>query len=155
MLVMDVDGVLTDCRVWMDSDGEWKRFYSIRDGVGIKALSAAGYKLAVITGTTAADVRARVKVLGIDYFYEGASDKRPSFENLQQVSGIKKEEMAYIGDDIFDIPLIQSAGFGATVPEAVDPVLEVAEYVTKRPGGNGAVREICDFILKYGFYSKA
>lgn len=154
MLVLDVDGVLTDCRLWMDSNGEWKRVYSVRDGVGIKEISAAGYKLAIITGSTATDVRARAKMLGFDYFYEGAADKRPSFEKLLQESGIKKEEIAYVGDDIFDIPLIESVGFGATVPEAVDSVIEVADYVTKRPGGNGAVREVCDFILKYGFYSK-
>ncbi|MFZ3228693.1 MAG: HAD-IIIA family hydrolase [Pseudobdellovibrio sp.] len=154
MLVLDVDGVLTDCRLWMDSNGEWKRVYSVRDGVGIKELSAAGYKLAIITGATATDVRARAKMLGFDYFYEGATDKTPSFEKLQKESGIKKEEMAYIGDDIYDIPLIKAVGFGATVPEAVDSVIEAAQYVTKRPGGNGAVREVCDYLLKYGFYSK-
>lgn len=155
MLVLDVDGVLTDCRLWMDSNGEWKRIYSVRDGVGIKELSAAGYKLAIITGAQATDVRARAKMLGFDYFYEGAMDKWPSFEKLQKESGLKSEEMAYVGDDIYDIPLINAVGFGATVPEAVDEVLDVADYVTKRPGGNGAVREICNFILKYGYHSKA
>ncbi len=155
MLVLDVDGVLTDCRLWMDSNGEWKRIYSVRDGVGIKELAAAGYKLAIITGAQATDVRARAKMLGFDYFYEGAVDKWPSFEKLQKDSGISKDEMAYVGDDIFDIPLLKAVAFGATVPEAVDEVLEVADYVTKRPGGNGAVREICNFILKYGYFSKA
>ncbi len=155
MLVLDVDGVLTDCRLWMDSNGEWKRIYSVRDGVGIKEISAAGYKLAIITGSVATDVRARAKMLGFDYFYEGALDKGPSFEKLLAESGFKKEEIAYVGDDIYDIPLLKKVGFGATVPEAVDEVLEIAHYVTKRPGGNGAVREICDFILKYGFFSKA
>ena len=154
MLVLDVDGVLTDCRLWMDSNGEWKRIYSVRDGVGIKALAEAGYKLAIITGAQATDVRARAKMLGFHYFYEGAVDKWPSFELLQKESGFRPEEMAYVGDDVFDIPLIEAVGFGATVPEAVDEVIEVAKYVTKRPGGNGAVREVCNFILKYGFYSK-
>ena len=154
MLVLDVDGVLTDCRLWLDSNGEWKRFFSVRDGVGIKEMAAAGYKTAIITGSNSTDIRARAKSLGFDYFYEGAMDKQPSFEKLIQESGIKKEEMAYVGDDIYDIPLIQAVGFSATVPEAVDSVIEAAQYVTKRPGGNGAVREICDFIVKYGFYSK-
>lgn len=154
MLVLDVDGVLTDCRLWMDSDGEWKRIYSVRDGVGIKALSAAGYKLAIITGAQAKDVRARAKMLGFNFFYEGAADKWPSFEKLQADSGLKPSEMAYVGDDVFDIPLIKAVAFGATVPEAVDEVIEAAQYVTKRPGGNGAVREVCNFILKYGFFSK-
>lgn len=155
MLVLDVDGVLTDCRLWMDANGEWKRIYSVRDGVGIKALAEAGYKLAIITGAKATDVQARAKMLGFHYFYEGALDKWPSFQQLQADSGLKPAEMAYVGDDIFDIPLLKSVGFGATVPEAVDEVIENAQYVTKRPGGNGAVREICQFILKYGYYSKA
>jgi len=154
MLVLDVDGVLTDCRLWMDSNGEWKRIYSVRDGVGIKALGEAGYKLAIITGSVAADVRARAKMLGFHYFYEGAIDKIPAFEKLLKESGISASEIAYVGDDIFDIPLIRAVAFGATVPEAVDEVIEVAQYVTKRSGGNGAVREVCNFILKYGFYSK-
>lgn len=154
MLVLDVDGVLTDCRLWMDSDGQWKRIYSVRDGVGIKRLIESGYKLAVITGATAEDVRARVKMLGIHYLYEGALDKVPSFAQLQKDSGFKPEEMAYVGDDIFDIPLIEQVAFGATVPEAVEEVIGAADYVTQRPGGNGAVREICDFIFRFGAFSK-
>ena len=154
MLVLDVDGVLTDCRLWMDSNGEWKRIYSVRDGVGIKALAEAGYKLAIITGAQATDVRARAKMLGFHYFYEGAADKWPSFEKLQKESGLHPSEMAYVGDDVFDIPLLKAVSFSATVPEAVDEVLQTVGYVTKRTGGNGAVREICDFILKYGHYAK-
>jgi 3-deoxy-D-manno-octulosonate 8-phosphate phosphatase (KDO 8-P phosphatase) len=154
MLVLDVDGVLTDCRIFYDSNGEWKRFYSIRDGVGIKALITAGYKLAIITGSEATDVRARAKSLGIHYFYEGALDKEPSFKRLQDESGFSPNEMAYVGDDVFDIPLLRAVGFPATVPEAVDEVIESVAYVAKRPGGNGAVREICDLILKYGAFSE-
>lgn len=152
MLILDVDGVLTDTKLWYDGR-EWRRFFSIRDGVGIKRIMEAGYKTAVITGSKAEDIQARVKSLGINYFYEGALDKGPSFLRLQQESGIKPEEMAYIGDDIFDIPMIKTVAFGATVPEAVDEVLEVAHYVTRRPGGCGAVREICDFIYKYGAFA--
>lgn len=149
MLVLDVDGVLTDTRIWYDGK-DWRRFYSIRDGVGIKRMMELGYKIAIITGSTAEDIRARAKSLGIHYFYEGALDKIPSFEKLIQESGISAGEMAYIGDDIFDIPLIKRAGFGATVPEAVDEVIDAADYVTKRGGGIGAVREVCDYICMYG-----
>lgn len=152
MLVLDVDGVLTDTKIWFDGN-EWRRSFSIRDGVGIKRLNESGYKLAVITGSRAQDIRERVKSLGIHYFYEGALDKGPSFLQLQKDSGLTPAEMAYIGDDIFDIPMIQESAFGATVPEAVDEVIEVADYVTKRPGGMGAVREVCDYIFKYGAYS--
>ena len=153
MLVLDVDGVLTDCRIWFDSSGEWRRFYSVRDGVGIKRLMESGYKIASITGSKAEDVRARVKSLGIHFLFEGALDKEPAFDQLQKDSGFKPEEMAYVGDDIFDIPLIKAVAFGATVPEAVEEVIEVAKYVAKLPGGNGAVREICDIIYKYGAFS--
>lgn len=155
MLVLDVDGVLTDCRIWMDTNGEWKRFFSIRDGVGIKRLIESGYKLAVITGSKAEDIRQRVKNLGIQFFFEGAADKVPSFIELQKQSGLRPEEMACVGDDIFDIPLIQAVAFGVTVPEAVEDVIEVADYVTKRPGGNGAVREVCDLIFKHGAFSSS
>ena len=154
MLVLDVDGVLTDCRLWYAGDGQWRRFYSIRDGVGIKRLIDAGYKIAVITGSKSEDIQARVKSLGIQYFYEGALDKEPSFLDLQKQSGMSPHEMAYVGDDIFDIPLIESVAVGVTVPEAVDEVIAVADYVTKRPGGNGAVREVCDYIFKFGAYSQ-
>lgn len=154
MLVLDVDGILTDCRLWMDSNGQWKRIYSVRDGVGIKALLESGYKVAIITGATAEDVRSRVKMLGISYLYEGALNKTPPFEDLQKQSGIFPSEMAYMGDDFFDIPILTKVQFSATVPDAMEEVLEYVQYVTKRPAGNGAVREVCDFILKYGFYSK-
>ncbi|KYG63538.1 HAD family hydrolase [Bdellovibrio bacteriovorus] len=152
MLVLDVDGVLTDTRMWFDGK-EWRRFYSVRDGVGIKRIMEAGYKVAVITGSKAEDIRARVKSLGIHFLFEGALDKEPSFLQLQKESGIRPDEMAYVGDDIFDIPLLQAVAFGATVPEAVDEVLEIADYVTRRPGGCGAVREVCDYIYKYGAFS--
>jgi len=154
MLVLDVDGILTDCRLWMDSNGQWKRIYSVRDGVGIKALIESGYKVAIITGSTAEDVRSRAKMLGINYFFEGALNKIPSFDELQKQSGIKPSEMAYMGDDFFDVPILKQVQFSATVPDAMEEVLETVQYVTKRPAGNGAVREVCDYILKYGHFSK-
>lgn len=153
MLVLDVDGILTDCRLWMDSNGQWKRIYSVRDGVGIKALIEQGYKVAIITGSVAEDVRARAKMLGINYFFEGALNKLPAFEDLQKQSGLGPNEMAYMGDDFFDAPLLTQVQFAATVPDAMDECLSVVHYVTQRPAGNGAVREVCDFILKYGFFS--
>ena len=152
MLVLDVDGVLTDTRIWFDGR-EWRRFFSIRDGVGIKRLIDAGYFIAVITGSKAEDIRARVKSLGIQFFYEGALDKGPSFQQLQTDSGLNPGEMAYVGDDIFDVPLLKAVAFGATVPEAVDEVLEAAIYTTRRPGGCGAVREVCDYIYQHGAFS--
>jgi 3-deoxy-D-manno-octulosonate 8-phosphate phosphatase (KDO 8-P phosphatase) len=153
MLVLDVDGILTDCKIWLDSNGQWKRFFSIRDGVGIKSLIEAGYQVGIITGSKAEDIRSRVQILGIQYFYEGALDKVPAFNDLQKKSGLLPSEMAYMGDDFFDIPVLQKVQFAATVPDAMEDVFQSVHYVTHRPAGHGAVREICDYILKYGFYS--
>jgi 3-deoxy-D-manno-octulosonate 8-phosphate phosphatase (KDO 8-P phosphatase) len=150
LLIMDVDGVLTDTRIFLDSNGEWKRFYSIRDGVGIKEVQKRGLKTAIITGSKALDIRERAKMLAVDYFYEGFLDKGPAFEKLISDSGLSPQQMLYIGDDIYDIPLLKAVGFSATVPEAVDEVKEVAHYITSRPGGMGAVREVCDLLLKHG-----
>lgn len=154
LVIFDVDGVLTDTRIFLDSNGEWKRFFSIRDGVGIKELRGCGYKTAIITGSKARDIAERARVLEIDYFYEGFLDKMPAFEQLKKDSGILPREMAYMGDDIYDIPLLQRVGFPATVPDAVDEVKEIVHFTAKRPGGLGAARELCDQVIRYGFFSK-
>lgn len=153
MIIFDVDGVLTDCRVFLDSDGQWKRFFSIRDGYGIARLIEQGYKTAVITGSKSKDIEARVKGLGIHYFFEGSIEKLPAFEKILKDTGFSPDEVAYMGDDLFDIPLLERVGFAATVPDAMEEVLEIVDYVTRRPGGNGAVREVCDLIFKYGAFS--
>jgi 3-deoxy-D-manno-octulosonate 8-phosphate phosphatase (KDO 8-P phosphatase) len=150
MLIMDVDGVLTDCRVFMDSEGKWRRFFSIRDGYGIQRLIEGGYKTGVITGSQSEDIQSRVKALKIHYFSEGSMDKLPAFNNILQETGLQLEEIAYIGDDLFDIPILEQVGFAATVSDAMEPVLKVAHYVCKRPAGNGAVREVCEMILDSG-----
>jgi 3-deoxy-D-manno-octulosonate 8-phosphate phosphatase (KDO 8-P phosphatase) len=152
LLIMDVDGVLTDTRIFLDSNGEWKRFFSIRDGVGIKEIHERGYKTAIITGSKALDIRERAKMLGVTYFYEGFLEKGPAFEKLIKESGLTPQQMLYIGDDIYDIPLLKAVAFSATVPEAVDEVKAIAHYITSRPGGLGAVREVCDLLLKHGHF---
>lgn len=155
MLVLDVDGILTDCRVWLDSNGEWRRFFSLRDGAGIVRLIEKGYKIAVITASKSKDIQMRVKHLGIHYFYEGSMDKVPAFEKLQKESGVSPAEMAYMGDDFFDIPILKRVAFAATVPQAVEEVKPHVHYITERAGGDGAVREVCDYLYKYGAYGEA
>lgn len=150
LLALDVDGILTDCRIWLDSGGEWRRFFSIRDGLGLKRLQERGYRVAVITASKSEDIRLRAKSLGIDFFYEGAHDKIPAFAELQKASGLEAHQIAYMGDDIPDLPVLKLAGFSATVPDAIDVVRDSVHYVTHRPGGNGAVREVCEFIYQYG-----
>jgi len=154
MLVMDVDGILTDSRIILDSSLGWKRFFSVRDGIGIHQLRKQGYKTAVITGSYSEDVRERMQHLKIDYFFENKLDKGPAFDELKQMSQLSNEEISYIGDDIFDIPLLKQVGFSATVPEAVEQVLKECDYITKRAGGYGAVRDLCQLILEHGYYSE-
>ena len=149
MLVMDVDGIMTDSRIMLDSQGQWKRFFSVRDGIGIKRLQSQGFVTAVITGANSDDVRRRVQHLKIDYFFENKSDKMPSFVELQERAGIGASQMSYIGDDLPDIPLLQAAGFAASVPEAVEEVQKECDYITVKNGGYGAVRELCDLILAH------
>lgn len=149
MLVLDVDGVMTDCRIFMDGDGEWRRFFSIRDGYGIQRVKAHGIKTAVITGSNTRDIRDRVRHLAIDFFYEGHLNKVPCLEELAETSGVQFHEMAYVGDDEFDLPILEKVGFAATVPDAMESVLERADYVTRRPAGNGAVREICELLIEH------
>ncbi|GIL18011.1 MAG: 3-deoxy-D-manno-octulosonate 8-phosphate phosphatase [Oligoflexia bacterium] len=154
LLALDVDGVLTDCRVFLDSSGEWRRLFSIRDGYGLKRLIEAGYKTAIITGTRAQDIRERAKALGIHYFYEGHLNKGPVLDELAKEASLNLSEIAYMGDDIFDVPVLQKVGFAASVPDAMDEALKVSHYITRRPAGNGAVREICDFIVQYGAFAE-
>jgi 3-deoxy-D-manno-octulosonate 8-phosphate phosphatase (KDO 8-P phosphatase) len=113
----------------------------------------AGYKTAIITGSKAKDIQERVKALKIDYFFEGTLDKLPAFEKILQESGLKAEETAFVGDDVFDIPVLKKVGFSATVPDAMEEVKDIVHYTTTRPAGNGAVREICEALLKYGAFA--
>jgi 3-deoxy-D-manno-octulosonate 8-phosphate phosphatase (KDO 8-P phosphatase) len=154
MLVMDVDGILTDSRIILDSSLGWKRFFSVRDGIGIHQLRHHGYKTAVITGSCSEDVRQRMQHLKIDYFFENKLDKGPAYEELKQLSGFNDDEISYIGDDIFDIPILQKVGLSATVPEAVEQVLNECDYITQRNGGYGAVRDLCQIILQHGYFSE-
>ena len=149
MLVLDVDGVMTDCRMFLDSSGEWRRLFSIRDGYGIVKVMQHGMKTAIITGSKAADIQDRARALKIHYFYEGHLEKLSCLKDLAQKSGLKFEQMAYCGDDDFDVPVLESVGFAATVPEAMESALAAADYVTRRPGGHGAVREICELLIQY------
>lgn len=154
MLVMDVDGIMTDSRIMLDANGEWKRFFSVRDGIGIQQMQQHGYKTAVITGAHSVDVQKRMEHLKISYFFENKADKVPAFEELKKISGLTNDEIAYIGDDIFDIPLLKQAAYAVTVPEAVEEVKKECDYITERNGGYGAVRELCQLILQHGAHKK-
>lgn len=146
-LLVDVDGILTDGNIWWHSPGEWRRTFNIYDGYGIKALIQAGYTVGIITGSTSEEIRERQMKLGIHYLYEGAEDKIPCYEDFLKNTKFKDSEVAYIGDDLPDIPILKRVGFSASVPTAMEIVKKTASYITKKNGGHGAVREICDMLL--------
>ena len=154
MLIMDVDGILTDCRIFLEGEDQWRRQFSIRDGYGISRLIDSGYQTGIITGSKAIDIEKRVNVLKIPHFYQGSLDKIPAFEKILEVTGLVPDEVAYMGDDLFDMPVLKKVGFAATVSDAMEDVIEIVDYIAQRPAGNGAVREVCDLIFSWGALRK-
>lgn len=148
LLLLDVDGVLTDGRIIYDSEGGETKSFDVKDGHGLKLLQRAGIRVGIITGRQSAIVARRAEELGIELVYQGAKDKSLPFNEIMQKLALAPEEIAYVGDDIVDLPVMRKVGFAATVADAVDDVKPFADMVTRLPGGRGAVREICDFILK-------
>lgn len=153
MLVMDVDGVMTDGRIIYTSDGQWSRFYSVRDGAGVVLLNGKGYKTGIITGAQSIDVVKRAEHLKIHHVHTGKVDKGPAYDEIKKTTGYTDEEICYIGDDVFDVPLLKQVGFAVTVPGALDAAKEVSHYITEQTEGMGALRELCDMIMAHGFYS--
>jgi 3-deoxy-D-manno-octulosonate 8-phosphate phosphatase (KDO 8-P phosphatase) len=146
-LLIDVDGIMTDGTLWSHSPGEWRRTFNIYDGVGIRALIKEGYTVGIITGSDSNDIRERQKKLGILHLYEGVEDKIPSYEDFVKKTTHKESEIAYIGDDLADIPILKRVGFSVSVPTGMLLAKKAASYITKKEGGKGAVREVCDMIL--------
>jgi 3-deoxy-D-manno-octulosonate 8-phosphate phosphatase (KDO 8-P phosphatase) len=148
LFILDVDGVMTDGRVfWLEGHG-WTRHFHVKDGYGLKILMKAGIQVAVISGGDSKDVRTRMEFLKIQHVFLGDEDKIKAFDKICESTGFKPEEMAFMGDDLFDIPVLERVGFSATVPHAVDPVKERVHYITESAGGWGAVREVADAIRK-------
>jgi 3-deoxy-D-manno-octulosonate 8-phosphate phosphatase (KDO 8-P phosphatase) len=148
ILILDVDGVLTDGRVfWLEGHG-WTRHFHVKDGYGLKILMKGGVQVAVISGGDSKDVRTRMEFLKIQHIYLGDENKIVALEKIKDATGFAYEQMAFMGDELFDIPVLERVGFSATVPHAVDPVKERSNYVTETEGGWGAVREVADAIRK-------
>lgn len=148
LLVLDVDGVLTDGTVVINGDGSESKAFNVLDGHGIRMWQRAGLKVAFLSGRMSEPTRHRAEQLQIDHCLQDCLDKLPALEKLLQQLGLAAQQAAYIGDDLMDLPAIRHAGFGAAVANAVDEVKQHADYVTKRPGGSGAVREVIEYILK-------
>jgi 3-deoxy-D-manno-octulosonate 8-phosphate phosphatase (KDO 8-P phosphatase) len=146
-LILDVDGVLTNGGIFMDAAGQWRRTFHIHDGLGIKKLLQMGLHIAWITGSESPDISERAKNLGVQNVFQGVESKLPVAEKFMIKNQLQWEEMAYMGDDLPDLPVLNKVGCPVTVPNAHELVLKNKNfYLTQNPGGSGAVREICDLI---------
>ncbi|MCX2523783.1 KdsC family phosphatase [Larsenimonas rhizosphaerae] len=147
LLALDVDGVLSDGRLLYTSDHQEIKAFHVHDGVGIKALQRLGIQVAIITGRRSPMVERRCNELGIDHLIMGRDDKWAALQELTRQLGIDITETGYCGDDLPDLEAIHRAGLGASVPNAPDYIQQAADMVTTRRGGQGAVRELCEFII--------
>jgi len=147
LVVLDVDGVLTDGRLWYGPDGETLKAFNVRDGHGIKSLVAAGVGVAVISGRRSAAVTARMRELGVADVAQGVGDKARALAELLKRNAVDPRRVACLVDDTPDLGLMSAVGMPAAVADAHPDVLAAAKHVTRAAGGHGAVREFCDFLL--------
>jgi 3-deoxy-D-manno-octulosonate 8-phosphate phosphatase (KDO 8-P phosphatase) len=148
LLILDVDGVLTDGQLYYGASGEEIKAFNTQDGVAVKLLAAQGIQTAIITGRTSPVITRRATELGIQQVYQGAEDKSAVLASIRAQTGIIPAEMAHAGDDLPDLTLFAKVGAAFTVPNAHPAVIERAHYVTRTAGGHGAVRELCQLILE-------
>jgi 3-deoxy-D-manno-octulosonate 8-phosphate phosphatase (KDO 8-P phosphatase) len=148
LLAMDVDGVLTDGGIFIGSDGTEFKCFNLLDGHGIRMWHRAGFQTAIISGRKSNATKRRAEELGINFVYQPCDNKLDCFNDILAKTGFEAKNIAYIGDDVMDIPLVKRAGFGVAVANAVDELKSCAHYTTSGKGGNGAVREVIEYILK-------
>ena len=148
LLVLDVDGVLTDGRLFLGATGEELKVFHVRDGAGLVAVQRAGIAVAIVSGRSSPAVERRAGELGIRLVRQGATDKAHEIETLAARLGAAREEIACVGDDTPDLPMMRRAALAIAVADAHAEVIEAADWVTTRKGGRGAVREICDLLLR-------
>ncbi len=148
LLALDVDGVLTDGKLYFDTAGNELKAFNTRDGLGLKALQRCGIQLAIITGRASPMVTRRAVQLDIDFVYQGSENKLVAYIDLLQKTGFEDGQLCYAGDDWIDLPVLLRAGLAITVPGADREVKDRVHWVTTHAGGDGAVREICDLILR-------
>ncbi|WP_137720034.1 KdsC family phosphatase [Methylobacillus flagellatus] len=148
VVAFDIDGVMTNGGLMLGDDGlEYKTFHSL-DGLGLKMLKASGITMAIVTARSSNVVSVRAKNIGITHIYQGAENKLIAFQKLIADLGVTAEECAFMGDDVVDLPPMRRAGLAVTVPHAMPLVKQHAHYVTERQAGMGAVRELCELIMK-------
>jgi len=148
LLILDVDGVLTDGRLYFGPQGETLKVFHVRDGHGIKMLQRAGIEVAFLSGRRSDAAYHRAKELGVSRFYEGSRDKVTVLEEIMGAMQIEAAAVAAVGDELVDLPLFSRVGLGVAVADAAPEVKAASHWVTNLPGGRGAVREVCDLLLK-------
>lgn len=148
LVIFDVDGVLTDGRLFFDEAGrEYKGFHS-RDGLGINLLRQTGVEVAVISGRASQSVSQRMAGLGIKHVFQGQKDKLVAFNSLREELGLEPAQIAHVGDDLIDLPLLRRVGLAVAVADAHPAILPFTHWRTERPGGAGAAREVCDLVME-------
>ena len=147
LLCVDVDGVLTDAGMYYGPEGEVLKKFNTRDGMGLARVRDAGVAVAIISGEDSAIVHARAAKLKIDDVFSNADDKRMVIDDLCQRHDLDLSEVAFVGDDLNDLPALECVGLACAVADATEPVKAVAHYVTQRRGGDGAVREVCELLI--------
>jgi 3-deoxy-D-manno-octulosonate 8-phosphate phosphatase (KDO 8-P phosphatase) len=148
LLLMDCDGVLTDGRIWIIENGQDQKAFHTRDGLGIDLLHRAGLMSGIISGRLSSALERRAQALGVSFLWQGRDNKRQAFADTLAQAQVTSAEVAFIGDDLTDLPLMVQSGLSVAVADAVADVKERAHYVTKATGGKGAVRETVELILK-------
>jgi 3-deoxy-D-manno-octulosonate 8-phosphate phosphatase (KDO 8-P phosphatase) len=161
VMIFDIDGTLTDGRIfWVPGSG-WTQMYSVRDGMGIKRLQEAGLEVAAISGGDSLSAQVRMQSLGIKHVHFGSQDKVAHFENLLALLGVSAERcgymgdevvdlpLLYMGDEVVDLPLLRAVGFSSAPPEAPEEVRAAVHYVARQPAGMGAARDVCELILRH------
>lgn len=148
LLVLDVDGVLTDGTLHYTNEGEQMKAFDVQDGLGIKMLQASGVEVAIITGRSSRALALRARELGVERLFQGTDDKLRAFSALLQACSAEASQVGCVGDDLPDLPLLTRCGFAAAVPHAPEPVRSRVHYVTRRAGGRGAVREVCELLMQ-------
>ena len=148
LLILDVDGVLTDGRLFFDDHGKEYKCFHARDGHGIKLLRQSGVEVAVISGRKSNSVAIRMQSLGVSQVYQGHENKRAAFAEILRNLNLSPRQVAHVGDDVLDLPIMVQAGFAVAVADAHFAVKQHADWCTQTPGGQGAVREVCDLIMQ-------
>lgn len=147
LLICDVDGVFSDGRIYLSNSGEELKAFHTRDGYGVRSLLTSGFNLAVITGRQSKIVENRMTALGVTHIYQGVDNKFEPYEALLALYGVTPEEVAYIGDDIVDLPVMNVVGLAVSVADGHPYVRQHAHFVTTLNGGHGALRELTDLLL--------